>query len=137
MEEWEGEWLCLPPADIKTLHSFAPGMYIREMHVPAGTVVLGHEHLTDQLNILLKGSLDIVVSEGQTAHMTAPCVFVASAGIRKVAEFREDSVWLNVMPNPDNEQNIDVLDDRFIRKSATFLAHEKKLTESNSNPTLI
>ena len=135
VEELEGALLELPPAEIKTLHTFAPGIYVREMRVPAGCVVIGHEHLTDHVNILLKGSLVIVTGENEGARMQAPCTFVASAGVRKVAEFLEDSIWLNIMPNPDNEQRIDVLDDRFVRKSATFLAHQKKAAiADNLNP---
>ena len=131
IESLEGLLLQLPPADIQIIHTFVPGLYIREMRVKANTYVLGHEHLGDHFNVLLKGSLDILSgSEEEVINLSAPLNFVASAGVRKLAKFHEDSVWLNVMPNPDDERDIEKLDARFVKMSPTFLTHQKNLTEA-------
>ena len=43
-------------------HSFAPGVYAREMEIPAGTLLIGKIHKHRHHNFLMKGSI-IVLTE--------------------------------------------------------------------------
>ena len=79
-----------------TSHHFASGSYVRECHIPAGTVVVGKIHRFETLNILLSGEITIVVDGEESKKMIAPCVFVAPAGSQKAGYAHTDTVWLNV-----------------------------------------
>jgi len=83
--------------EVDIVHSFSPGLYIREMHVPAGTMVIGKYHNTSHLNYMLKGKCVFSTPKGVTTEVTAPFQATTGPG-RKIAYFTEDSVWVNVFP---------------------------------------
>ena len=45
-----------PTVEIEPVHRFAPGLYVRELTVPAGCVIVGKVHKHESVNILVKGS---------------------------------------------------------------------------------
>jgi len=134
IEELEAEMLKGEAAEIPIIHTFAPGVYVRTGFFRKGLRAIGHEHTTKHINIISKGSFSVLSGTNETLHFKAGDVFVADPGIRKVAEFHEDTIWSNVHPNPNNETDVDKLEPLFIRKSATWLAHhaEKSLPEASS-----
>ncbi len=130
IEALEGTLLGHPQMEIKYVHRFAPGIYIREAHVKAGMVGIGHEHKQETINILLKGRLRIVNSDHTVLELQAPLTFNSAAGVRKTAYFLEDTIFQNVLPNPTNETDILKLEDLFVIKSQTFLDYEKQQQQS-------
>lgn len=124
-ETFERALLDKEQMPIKYVHTFAPGVYVREAHVKAGMVGIGHEHKLECVNVLLKGSLRLVADD-KIIELSAPCVFTSVAGSRKVAHFIEDTIFLNVLPNPTNETDLKKIEDLFVIKSDTFLEHEAK-----------
>lgn len=123
IERKEAELLNAPPMPIKYVHTFAEGVYVREAHILKGMMGIGHEHRTQTVNVLLKGRIRILAGDS-ILEMAAPCVFVSEPGVRKVAEFLEDTIFLNVLHNPTNETDLQKLEDLFVIKSPTFLAHQ-------------
>jgi hypothetical protein len=97
------------------VHRFAPGLYIREQFMPKGALLLGHEHKGETLNIVLRGKAR-VFADGRVRVVTAPAMFTSGPG-RKVGYMLEDTVWTNVLPNPDNERDIEKLEDRYVFKT--------------------
>ena len=81
--------------EISTIHRFGGGLYIREAHYPKGTLVVGLEHVDEHMNVLLKGSLEVIGSDGTSEILVAPYMFVAKAG-SKVGLTLEDVVWQNI-----------------------------------------
>jgi len=73
-------------------HSFADGMYTREMHVPKGDFIVGAIHKNEYFVNVLKGRL-WVVSEFGAKDLTAPCSFKAKAGVKHIGFIIEDTVW--------------------------------------------
>jgi hypothetical protein len=109
------------PVEIK--HTFSPGVYVREAKFPAGMIAIGHEHKTEHVNMILKGSFS-VLENGVVRQVVAPCTFVSGPGVRKVALFHEETLWANVHPNPTNETEQDKLENIFIVKSETWKRHQ-------------
>ena len=89
------------------------GVYIREMKMYKGTVVIGaiHKHL--HMCFLLKGHLTVVNEDGITEHK-APCRIESTPGIKRVLYAHEDSLWYNTHKNPSNTKNIDKLEKELI-----------------------
>jgi len=73
-------------------HSFADGMYTREIHINAGDLVVGEIHKSEYFINVLKGRL-WVVSEFGAKEIIAPCQFKAKAGVKHIVFAIEDTVW--------------------------------------------
>lgn len=87
--------------ECKVFHHFGPGFVIREMHIPAGTFVIGHAHKTPLANMLVRGLIR-VCSEGHWSTMEAPMFFVGSPG-RKAALALTDTIWQNILVTDERD----------------------------------
>ena len=123
----ESKMLALPQVDCPVTHSFGPGVYLREVHMPAGALVLGHHHKFEHTNILVKGRL-VFSSETGPIELKAPMVIPGKPG-RKLAFIQEDTVWINVYANPTNEQDIEKLESLLLDKSENFKLSTKQKNE--------
>ena len=123
LEELESHMLDLPQVECPVVHHFGPGIYIREVTLPAGAFAVGHAQRYEHLNIMLAGSVAVIGEDGKAKILRAPTIFVGQPG-RKVGVILETCIWQNVYPNPDNERDIDVLEDRWLDKSATWQVHQ-------------
>jgi hypothetical protein len=85
-----------PQTDCPVVHRFAPGVYLREVHMPADTIVIGKIHKTEHFNILVKGACLIVHDDGRREELRAPMAFVSKAGVQKVLYITEDMIWMTV-----------------------------------------
>jgi hypothetical protein len=81
--------------DCPVTHRFAPGCYIREILMPAGTRIIGKIHTTEHFNILLAGKITVVTAEGYE-EIQAPHTFVSKAGVQRVGIIHEDCIWQTV-----------------------------------------
>jgi hypothetical protein len=120
LEEIEAKMLVMPQADCPVYHYFSDGLYIRELHMAAGTLAIGHIQKFPQVNIFIKGKILMLKEDGTQGEFSAPATFVGPPG-RKVGLVLEDLIWQNVYPNPENETDIDLLEEKFIKKSDTWL----------------
>jgi hypothetical protein len=77
------------------IHRFGGGLYIREAHYPKNSLIIGQEHVGEHMNVLLKGSINVIDAGGETQTLVAPYMFVAKAG-SKVGYTLEDTVWQNI-----------------------------------------
>lgn len=122
IEKREKELLNLPQIECPPVHRFAPGAYLRELTMPRGSFVIGHEHTTEHFNIVTKGRCRVLM-EGRVEEIKAPAVFVSKPGVRKVLYVIEETTWLTL--HPTDETDLDKLEKKLIRKSKAWLqAHE-------------
>ena len=61
----------LPQTELPLKHHFAPGVYLREIFMPADTVVIGMIHKTEHLNILIQGACLIVHDDNTREELRA------------------------------------------------------------------
>ena len=75
-------------------HRFTPGMYIREIHIPAGTIGTTMEHRTRHPFFILRG--DVFISSGPEGHTRyrAPHVGITEPGTRRALYAVEDTIWV-------------------------------------------
>lgn len=76
-------------------HHFAPGVYAREMFLPAGHTIVGKIHKHAHLNIVSKGSVILSTEEG-SKELNAPCVFTSYAGTKRAVYIKEDAIWITI-----------------------------------------
>jgi quercetin dioxygenase-like cupin family protein len=78
-----------------TSHFFANGMYARELHRPAGTVIVGKIHKHEHFFIVTKGEI-IAWTEQGMKRMPAPYVHVSLPGTKRVTYAVVDSTAMTV-----------------------------------------
>jgi len=118
----EAEFLKQPQADCPVVHRFGPGIYIREVTIPADTFSIGHRQTTTHLNIMLAGRVTMVNEDGSHTELVAPQTFVASPG-RKIGYIHETMVWQNVYAT--DETDVEKLEAMFLDKSTTWQESQK------------
>jgi hypothetical protein len=126
------ELLKMPQADIKTIHSFEDGKYIRKMIAPAWSLIIGAEHKTPYKIRLEQGT--ILVNLGDKIHtLTAPMEFDAPAGARRVGYVSdEELVWVDIYDNPDGCTDIDEIEERIYVIPACGML-DKRLALAHNN----
>ena len=90
-------------------HSFSDGVYIREMKMGKGGMVIGKIHNKSHTWFLMHGHL-IIATENGSCEYKAPIYVNSKAGSKRVIKALEDSVFVNVHPNPNNIKNIEKLE---------------------------
>jgi hypothetical protein len=95
---------------------FMDGVYVREMTMYQGTAVIGaiHKHL--HMCFLLKGHLSVASSSGVRDYV-APCYIIAEPGEKRVLYAHEDSLWYNTHKNPDNIEDVKLLEKDIVATS--------------------
>lgn len=113
----EQEFLKRPQADCPVVHRFGPGIYIREVTIPADVFSIGHYQKTTHLNIMLAGRVTMVMEDGSHVEVVAPQTFVSGPG-RKIGYIHEKMIWQNVYAT--DETDIEKLEAMFLDKSNTW-----------------
>ena len=111
----------MPQVDCQTKHYFGPSIYIREVTMPAGAVVIGKPHRKEHMCVMLQGRMIVVDAEGNQKELVAPMTFVGGAG-RKVAYILETTVFQNILAT--DETNIDVLENMLVENTQPMLEGE-------------
>lgn len=128
-EQIEAQLLQLPQVECPVLHHFGPGVYIREVRMPAGTFAIGHRQKEPHLNVLLSGKVAMLGEDGVPRVVSAPLMYSGSPG-RKMGYILEDVVWQNIYST--DETNIEKLEERFLDKSnASKDFHQKMFNITN------
>ena len=117
-------------AECPVQHYFGPGVCIRELFVPAGSLVLSHKHKEQTMNILLKGKAAVVINE-EVRVIEGPYIFVSEPG-RKLGYAMEDVVWQNVFAT--DETDPEKIEDMFVDKTDAWKnkQDEKKYADAIS-----
>lgn len=102
--------------DCPLKHTFTPGLYSREVFVQAGTIVVTKLHKHEHPVFVLKGDCTVYSNDGTLKRVTAPCMMVTPAGTKRAVYVHEDTVWVTVHPNPDDETDLEKLESILIAK---------------------
>tara|TARA_E500000331_G_scaffold205474_1_gene197106 strand:- start:785 stop:1219 length:435 start_codon:yes stop_codon:yes gene_type:complete len=94
-------------------HSFADQIYIRQMEMKKGTMVIGAIHNHKHVWFLLTGHLTISNNK-DVQDYEAPCYVVSEAGTQRAIYANEDSIFVNIHKNPENIENIDELEKEIV-----------------------
>ena len=134
IENLEEKLLCEKQVECPVTHRFAPGVYLREIFMPAGTFIIGQRHNTEHFNVITKGKA-LVRIDGVVETIQAGDTFVSEPNVRKVLYIQEDMVWQTI--HPTEETDLDLLEDQIITKSNSYLEHEQQMLESRELNQLI
>jgi hypothetical protein len=103
------------PINCPLNHRFTNGLYVREIFMPAGTLITSKIHKTQHQYFVLQGAVSVWIDEGEEHYIKAPYIGITEAGTRRVLYIWEDCIWATAHPNPDNE-NEEEIEERIIQK---------------------
>lgn len=98
-------------------HSFVDGIYVREIFMPAGTVCVGKIHRHAHPNFLMRGRVTVITEDGGIEELQAPLAMISPAETQRAVYVHEDTIWITVHHNPDNEKDLEKIEDFVIAKS--------------------
>ena len=101
------------PCGLPLEHTFSDGVYVREIFMPKGMIIVGHMHKTKHLNNIVKGKAR-VWTNGAVVEITAPYLYESEPNMRKVLYIEEDMIWQTIHPTEitDLEELDKILIDR-------------------------
>lgn len=93
MDELEQSLGDRPSADIPVTHTFAPGIYIRQVTIPKNAMLTSMEHLTEHPFIISKGRISVTSETEGSVTYEAPHHGITKPGTRRALYAHEDTVW--------------------------------------------
>lgn len=90
-------------------HFFAPGMYLRELTVPAGMLIVGKIHKHTHFLMVLNGKAE-VISEFGRMTVEAGHISISPAGVKRVVLALEDTQFVTVHVNKDDSHDLVVIE---------------------------
>ena len=101
----------LPQIETKLTHYFAPGMYGRELFIPADSIVVGKIHRHQHITMLIKGEATINTDKGME-RIAAPYVWISQVDAKRALVTHTDCIFFTV--HASNETDLEVLEAELI-----------------------
>jgi hypothetical protein len=98
-------------------HSFAPGIYVREIFIPAGMILTGKIHKHEHPNFLMSGTVEVITEGGGIELLKGPLAMISPPGTKRGLKAHTDLVWITVHHNPTNTQDLEELEKIVIAQS--------------------
>lgn len=95
-----------PAVPMPVQNHFAPHVYVREIFMPAGTLVVGKMHRTEHFNIITTGVVRLLNDDGSTSEVIAGDIFTSKPGVKKVLYIVEDTKWVTVHPTESTDMQV-------------------------------
>lgn len=96
---------------IPITHNFSDQLYMRQMRMPAGSIVVSAVHHTDHFWFLMTGKI-LVTTNGETVEHIAPCYELSIKGAKRLIHCIEDCIFINVHKNPTNTKDMSLVEDK-------------------------
>lgn len=98
-------------------HTFAPGVYAREIFMPKDSVVIGKIHRHAHINIVSRGKVSVVTEFGpQIIDATEYTqTFVSLPGTKRAVHILEDTTWTTI--HLTNETDLAKIEEEIIAKA--------------------
>ena len=129
---FEAELKHLPACELPVEHFHIPGVYVRKIFMPAGSVVTSRVHRNDNITLIICGSC-VVYQNGERWHFQAGDVFETKAGTKRALYMVEDCMWATVHNNPQGVTDPDeILEFLATNDEQEAIAMIQKLNEVQS-----
>lgn len=116
----------LPLVDCPLLHRFTDKMYIREIFMPADTLVTSKIHKTNHPFVVSMGSVSVKIDDGEWELIEAPYSGTTLPGTRRVLYIHSDTIWTTFHVNEDNCHDIEMIENRILEPYTNTLLTNKE-----------
>lgn len=114
MDLLEREMVKFPWVVMPVTHRFTPGLYIREIFMPAGTILTSKIHKTEHPFVISAGVLEVLTENDGWVLMKAPLTGITKPGTRRVLRIIEDTIWTTF--HPTNETDVEKIEAAIIER---------------------
>lgn len=104
-------------------HTFADGLYIREVTMPKGYLITSKLHKTTHPYFVLSGDVSVITPDGPI-RIIAPHSGITKAGTKRILYMNEETVWITV--HATKETDLEKIEDELIAKTYEELPEEIK-----------
>lgn len=116
----------LPQIDCPLKHSFVPGFYVRQIFMPAGSLVISKIHKTEHPYVITRGKVSVWIEGVGVQHIRAPFTGITKPGTRRVLYVHEDCLWTTF--HATDKQVVDEIEHDVIFSSAD--GHQQNIPNS-------
>ena len=107
-----------PQIQCEEKHHFGPNIYIKEVTMPAGSLIIGKHHRMEHLCNMMSGRMIVVDSDGNRSELIAPMTFMAKPG-RKIAYIIETVRFQNIFST--DETDVEKLEHMLVEDTPVLL----------------
>ena len=100
--------------DLDIKYHSGGGVFTGELVIPKGTILVGKVHKYENLNVMTKGELAVLVGD-EIKRVKAPFVVVSPPGTKRIAYALEDTVWMTFHATPLTD--VDEVEKHFIAQT--------------------
>lgn len=104
--------------EFKVTHIFSDGIYIRELHIPKDSLIVGKRHRESTINMLIQGSM-LIIDGDKESTISAPYTFIADKFSKKAGYALEDSIWVNI--HKTISEDLDEIEKQFIISEEEYM----------------
>ena len=119
------------PVHCLTTHMFTDGMYIREIFMPAGSLITSKVHKTEHPYIVSYGKVAVSIDGDDWDEITAPYTGITKSGTRRILYILEDCIWTTFHRVDDMKSEYNDLNDD--EKENIVKGIEEKILEPHIN----
>lgn len=112
LDELEVAMAKLPQVDLPVVHRFTEGLYIREIQIPAGTILTSMTHKTEHPFVLSQGSIMVTSDNEGSVVYEAPYTGITKPNTRRALKALTDVVWTTF--HVTNETDIDKIGEQIL-----------------------
>lgn len=105
----------LPDVEFPLQHTFAPGVYVRTIFIPAGSVIVGKIHKHRHANVLSQGHVTVLTEGGGLEDLRGPLTMVSEPGTKRAVYAHTDTVWTTI--HPTDKSDLTDIEDEVIAKT--------------------
>jgi hypothetical protein len=94
IDAFEAQAATLPQVELPLRHVFTPGLYTRQIFMPAGTLLTSRIHLFEHPFVIAAGVVSVWGDETGWQTYRAPYLGVTLPATRRVLYIHEDTTWM-------------------------------------------
>ena len=106
IEALEDEWKKYPQVDVPMKDCFSGGIYLREILIPAGTLLTGKIYLDDHFDIMVAGDVTVSSDDG-VKRLTGFNVFPSKQGKKRAGYAHKDTHWITICKSQAKSNHLD------------------------------
>lgn len=114
VDQLQVAFLKMPQVECPLVHRFTPGLYSRQIFVPASTLTVTKVHGTEHQFVISQGDISIWVDGVGVKRFSAPYHGITKAGTRRLIMHHTDVILTTF--HPTDETDPDVIEDQIIIK---------------------
>jgi quercetin dioxygenase-like cupin family protein len=118
VERLQAEMVAMPQAELTTEHHFSPGMYMRKVFRPAGTLIVGKVHKEPHFFLCAKGEI-IAWTESGMKRLQAGDVVESKPGTKRVTLAVTDAIGITI--HRTDKTDLDEIEAELIEPDTTAL----------------